>query len=66
MQLLQLLEFCVSWLVGVKSWTPQYWPWLYALLVRLEKLLTPDTASLLRDLSAAGERRRRAASSCSS
>ena len=65
MQLLQLLEFCVSWL-EVKSWAPQYGPWLYALLVRLEKLLTQDTASLLRDLSAAGERRRRAASSCSS
>ena len=56
----------MSWLVGVTGWTPQYWPWLYTLLVRLEKLLTPDTASLLRDLSAAGERRRRAASSCSS
>ena len=66
MQLLQLLEFCVSWLVGVTGWTPQYGPWLYALLVRLEKPLTPDTASLLRDLSAARERRRRAASSCSS
>ena len=44
MQLLQLLEFCVSWLVGVTGWTPQYWPWLYTLLVRLEKPLTPDTA----------------------
>ena len=44
MQLLQLLEFCVSWLVGVTGWTPQYGPWLYTLLVRLEKPLTPDTA----------------------
>ena len=62
MQLLQLLEFCVSWLVGVTGWAPQYGPWLYTLLVRLEKPLTLDTASLLRDLSAARERRRRAAS----
>ena len=59
----QVLEYCVSWL-GVTGWTPQYGPWLYALLVRLEKPLTPDTASLLRDLAltAARERRRIAAS----
>ena len=61
--LVQVLEYCVSWL-GVTGWSPQYGPWLYALLVRLEKPLTPDTASLLRDLalSAARERRRIAAS----
>ena len=60
---LQVLEYCVSWL-GVTGWTPQYGPWLYALLVRLEKPLTPDTASLLRDLAltAARERTRIAAS----
>ena len=34
----------------VTGWRPEYGPWLYSILVRLEKPLTPDVGSLLRDL----------------
>jgi len=45
----QLLEYVVSWL-SVTGWKPEYGPWIYALLTRLEKPLTPDVGSSLRDL----------------
>merc|ERR1719154_229153 len=45
----QVLEYLVSWL-EVTSWRSEYGSWLYSLLVRLEKPLTPDVGSLLRDL----------------
>ena len=32
------------------GWSPQYGPWLYAVLVRIEKPLHPDVGSSLRDL----------------
>jgi len=45
----QVLEYVVSWL-GVTGWRDEYGPWVYTLLTRLEKPLTPDVGSLLRDL----------------
>ena len=45
-----MLEYCVSWLTCT-GWLPQLGPWLYALLCRLEKPLSPDMGSLLRDLA---------------
>jgi len=58
-----VLEFQVSWLRKV-GWFSSLGPWLYALLARLEKPLTPDTSSLIRSLAlqAARERARMAAS----
>jgi len=46
----QVLEYVVSWLT-VTGWKPEYGPWVYALLTRLEKPLTPDVGSSLRDLA---------------
>jgi len=59
-----VLEFQVSWLRKV-GWFSSLGPWLYALLARLEKPLTPDTSSLIRSLAlqAARERARMAATS---
>jgi len=45
-----VLEYQVSWLRKV-GWFPGLGPWLYALLARLEKPLTPDTSSLIRSLA---------------
>jgi len=46
----QVLEYVVSWL-AVTGWRADYGPWVYTLLTRLEKPLTPDVGSLLRDLA---------------
>jgi len=46
----QVLEYVISWL-QVTGWRAAYGPWLYALLTRLEKPLTPDVGSSLRDLA---------------
>ena len=58
-----VLEFLLSWL-SLTGWTSKYGPWLYALLVRIEKPLAPEVGSSLRDLAlfCARERRRVAAS----
>ena len=53
-----VLEYAVGWLEGT-GWRRGYGPWLYSLLARLEKPLTPDTGSLLRDLALACSRERR-------
>jgi len=45
-----VLEYHVTWLRAV-GWTRQFGPWLYSLLARLEKPLTPDMGSLIRDLA---------------
>ena len=45
----EVLQYLLSWL-AVTGWRSQYGPWLYALLVRLEKPLDPDVGSSLRDL----------------
>ena len=45
----QVLQYLLSWL-AVTGWRSQYGPWLYSLLVRLEKPLDPDVGSSLRDL----------------
>ena len=59
----RVLDYLLSWL-PVTGWTRQYGPWLYALLVRIEKPLEPEVGSSLRDLVllCARERRRLAAS----
>jgi len=44
-----VLEYLVTWL-SLTGWRNEYGPWIYSLLVRLEKPLTPDVGSLLRDL----------------
>ena len=56
-------EYLVTWL-QLTGWRPEAGPWLYSLLVRLEKPLTPDISSVLRDLVlfCSRERRRIAAS----
>lgn len=46
----QVLEYVISWL-GVTGWRAEYGPWVYTLLTRLEKPLTPDVGSSLRDLA---------------
>jgi len=46
----QILEYVISWL-QVTGWRSAYGPWVYALLTRLEKPLTPDVGSSLRDLA---------------
>jgi len=46
----QILEYQVSW-VQSTGWLQDYGPWLYALLTRIEKPLTPDMGSILRDLA---------------
>lgn len=46
----QVLEYMVSWLT-VTGWRKEFGPWVYSLLVRLEKPLSPDVGSLLRDLA---------------
>merc|ERR1712129_389622 len=46
----QVLEFVISWL-EVTGWKSEYGPWVYTLLTRLEKPLTPDVGSSLRDLA---------------
>ena len=58
-----VLEYLLPWL-PVTGWTSQYGPWLYSLLVRIEKPLDPEVGSSLRDLAlfCARERRRLAAS----
>ena len=45
----QVLEYLVSWL-HLTTWRHEVGVWLYSLLVRLDKPLTPDVGSLLRDL----------------
>ena len=59
----EVLQYLLSWL-AVTGWRAQYGPWLYALLVRLEKPLDPDVGSSLRDLVllCARERKRLATS----
>ena len=59
-----VLDYLVTWL-AVTGWRSEYGAWLYSLLVRLEKPLTPDTSSMLRDLVlvCARERRKIAAAS---
>ena len=59
----EVLQYLLSWL-EITGWRSQYGPWLYALLVRLEKPLDPDVGSSLRDLVliSARERQRLAAS----
>jgi len=44
-----VLEYQVGWFTKV-GWFRALGPWLYALLARLEKPLTPDTGSLIRSL----------------
>jgi len=46
----QVLEYVISWL-EVTGWRAEYGPWVYTLLTRLEKPLTPDVGSSLRDLA---------------
>jgi len=46
----QILEYQVSW-VQSTGWLQDFGPWLYALLSRIEKPLTPDMGSILRDLA---------------
>ena len=59
----QVLQYLLAWL-ELTGWRSQYGPWLYALLVRLEKPLNPDVGSSLRDLVllCARERKRLATS----
>jgi len=46
----QILEYQVTW-VQSTGWRPEYGAWLYSLLTRIEKPLTPDMGSILRDLA---------------
>eukprot|EP00088_Acartia_fossae_P000130 TRINITY_DN1003_c0_g1_i1.p1 TRINITY_DN1003_c0_g1~~TRINITY_DN1003_c0_g1_i1.p1 ORF type:complete len:357 (-),score=80.86 TRINITY_DN1003_c0_g1_i1:175-1245(-) len=46
----QILEYQVNW-VQATGWRSDYGPWLFALMSRIEKPLTPDTGSILRDLA---------------
>lgn len=45
-----LMDYLTSWL-SVTGWKEDYGPWIYAVLTRLEKPLTPDVGSKLRDLA---------------
>jgi len=45
-----LMDYLTSWL-AVTGWKEGYGPWIYAVLTRLEKPLTPDVGSKLRDLA---------------
>merc|ERR1719239_1304890 len=45
-----LMDYLTSWL-AVTGWKEGYGPWIYAVLTRLEKPLTPDVGSKLRDLT---------------
>jgi len=45
-----LMDYLTSWL-AVTGWKEEYGPWIYAVLTRLEKPLTPDVGSKLRDLA---------------
>jgi len=45
-----LLDYLTSWL-AVTGWKEGYGAWIYAVLTRLEKPLTPDVGSKLRDLA---------------
>jgi len=45
-----LMDYLTSWL-AVTGWKEDYGPWIYAVLTRLEKPLTPDVGSKLRDLA---------------
>ena len=53
-----VLEHLVAWLT-LTGWRSEAGPWLYSLLVRLEKPLTPDISSVLRDLVLFCSRERR-------
>merc|ERR1712059_217747 len=46
----QVLEYLVAWM-SVTGWRADFGPWVYAVLSRLEKPLTPDVGSSLRDLA---------------
>jgi len=46
----KILEYQVSWL-QCTGWREEYGAWLYSLLARVEKPLTPDMGSILRDLA---------------
>jgi len=46
----QVLEYLVAWM-SVTGWRTDFGPWVYAVLSRLEKPLTPDVGSSLRDLA---------------
>lgn len=45
----RVLEYQVSWL-QTTGWKPVFGPWLFSLLTRIEKPLSPDLGSVLRDL----------------
>jgi len=45
-----LMDYLTSWLAAT-GWKDGYGPWIYAVLTRLEKPLTPDVGSKLRDLA---------------
>ena len=45
-----LLDYLTTW-VASTGWKEGYGPWIYAVLTRLEKPLTPDVGSKLRDLA---------------
>jgi len=45
-----LMDYLTSWLAAT-GWKDAYGPWIYAVLTRLEKPLTPDVGSKLRDLA---------------
>ena len=53
-----VMEYLVTWL-QLTGWRSEAGPWLYSLLVRLEKPLTPDISSVLRDLVLFCSRQRR-------
>lgn len=46
----QILEYQVTWVQNT-GWKEEYGTWLYSLLTRIEKPLTPDMGSILRDLA---------------
>jgi len=45
-----VLEYLVSWL-RVTGWRPEFGPWIYSIMSRLEKPLTPEISSTLRELA---------------
>jgi len=45
-----VLDYMVSWL-EVTGWLSAYGPWIYSILAKLEKPLTPEVGSSLRDLA---------------
>ena len=59
----QVLQYLLAWL-ELTGWRSQYGPWLYALLVRLEKPLNPDVGSSLRDLVLLCARERKRLATC--